>query len=262
MQFEDIIYEKKDGVAWVTINRPQVLNAFRTKTMQEMVVALQDAERNAEIGVVVLTGAGERAFCVGGDAAEVVGKAGYSRDLVIATKRVHHLIRHIPQPVIAAVNGWSIGGGNVLQVICDLTIASETARFGQVGPRVGSFDAGFASAYLGRVVGEKKAREIWYLCRTYTAQEALQMGMVNKVVPPDKLKEEVETWCQEILAKSPFPIRFLKTSFNADSDNIAGIDAMAVEALWNYYGTEEALEGRKAFLDRREPDFSRFRKEW
>lgn len=262
MQFEDIIYQKKDGVAKIIINRPDVLNAFRTQTAKEMAQALEDVEVDPGTGVVVLTGAGNRAFCVGGDAREISGRAGYSRDLLVNIYRVHHLIRKIPQPVIAAVNGWSIGGGNGLQVVCDLTIASETARFGQVGPRVGSFDAGFASAYLSRVVGEKKAREIWYLCRTYTAQEALEMGMVNKVVPPDKLEEEVDTWCKEILSKSPFPIRFLKTSFNADSDNINGIEAMAFETLWNYYGTAEALEGRNSFLERREPDFSRFRKMW
>ncbi|MFQ5825997.1 MAG: 1,4-dihydroxy-2-naphthoyl-CoA synthase [Dehalococcoidia bacterium] len=260
MPFEDILYEKKGGSARITINRPQALNAFRTKTLLEIVEALEDAGSDGTVGVIVLTGAGEKAFCVGGDAKETGGAAGYSKELLEATARVHSLIRDVPQPVIAAVNGYAIGGGHVFHLLCDLTIASETARFGQAGPRVGSFDAGFGSAYMARVVGEKKAREIWYLCRQYTAQEALEMGLVNKVVPPERLEAEVEEWCQEILAKSPTAIKMLKASFNADSDSIAGLEKMAWPTLWMYYQTEEAQEGRRAFLERRPVDFSKFRK--
>ena len=260
MEFEDIIYEKKEGIARITFNRPEVLNAFRVKTLGETIAALEDAGADPTIGVVILTGAGNRAFCVGGDSRETGGQAGYPRGVLEGTGKAHQLIRSIPQPVIAMVNGYALGGGHVFQVVCDLTIASETAIFGQAGPRVGSFDAGFGSAYLARVVGEKKAREIWYLCRQYTAWEALEMGLVNKVVPPDKLEEEVMAWCQEILAKSPTAIKILKASFNADSDSMAGLEAMSWGALWLYYQTEEAMEGRKSFLEKRPPDFMKFRK--
>ena len=260
MEFEDIIYEKKEGIARITFNRPEVLNAFRVKTLEETITALEDAGADPTIGVVILTGAGNRAFCVGGDSRESGGQAGYPRGGLEGTGKAHQLIRSIPQPVIAMVNGYALGGGHVFQVVCDLTIASETAIFGQAGPKVGSFDAGFGSAYLARVVGEKKAREIWYLCRQYTAWEALEMGLVNKVVPPDKLEEEVMAWCQEILAKSPTAIKILKASFNADSDSMAGLEAMSWGALWLYYQTEEAMEGRKSFLEKRPPDFMKFRK--
>ncbi len=260
MPFEDLLYEKKDGVARITINRPQALNAFRTQTLVEMIETFEDAGTDRTVGVIVLTGAGERAFCVGGDAKESAGAAGYSKELLEATARVHTLIRDVPVPVIAAVNGYAIGGGHVFHLLCDLSIASETARFGQAGPRVGSFDAGFGSAYMARVVGEKKAREIWYLCRQYSAQEALDMGLVNKVVPPDKLGAEVDDWCQEILTKSPTALKILKASFNADSDSVAGLEKIGFPALWLYYQSEEALEGRKAFLEKRLVDFSKFRK--
>lgn len=260
MQFEDILYEKKAGVARVIINRPRLLNAFRAHTLKEMAAALEDAGADASIGVVVISGAGGRAFSTGGDATEVSGQAGYSPEMKTQVAKVHGLIRTIPQPVIAMVSGYAVGGGNVLQAVCDLTIASETARFGQVGPKVGSFDAGFGSAYLARVVGEKKAREMWYLCRLYTAQEALEMGLVNKVVPASQLEAEVDAWCQEILAKSPTALKFLKASFNADTDHIAGIEALAMDALWLYYDTDEALEARQAYLQKRPPDFRRFRK--
>ncbi|MCL5935423.1 MAG: enoyl-CoA hydratase-related protein, partial [Firmicutes bacterium] len=217
----------------------------------------EDAGRSPEIGVIVLTGAGDRAFCVGGDATEVSERAGYSEGMLPAAARLHELIRSAPQPVIAAVNGYAIGGGHVFHLICDLTIASENARFGQVGPRVGSFDAAFGSLYLACVVGEKKAREVWYLCRQYTAREALEMGLVNTVVPHDKLEEEVDRWCQEILEKSPTAIRYMKASFNVATDFIISLQKMAYGAAWMYYQTPEAGEGKAAFKDKRKPDFWR-----
>lgn len=261
MEFQDIFYEKKEGVARVTINRPQVLNALRTQTARELVQAFEDVEMDRSIGVVVFAGAGDRAFCVGGDATDVAeGGAGYSPAMTVLTRRLHALIRRVPMPVIAQVQGWAIGGGHVLHLICDLTIASEKARFGQVGPRVGSFDAGFGGPYLAKVVGEKKAREIWFLCRQYSAQEALQMGLVNTVVPDDKLDEEVDKWCKEILALSPTAIRFMKAAFNSSSEFVVGTEAMTMAGCWLYYQTEEAQEGRNAFMQRRATDFARFRK--
>lgn len=259
MEFEDIIYEKKDGVAKITINRPKTRNAFRNRTVAEMVGAFQDAWGDPSIGVAVLTGVGDKAFCSGGDQKERdVG--GYRGGGVVGgVALLHSIIRNIPKPVIAAVNGFAIGGGHVLHVICDLTIASETARFGQTGPRVGSVDPGWGTAYLSRIVGEKKAREIWYLCKQYTAQEALEMGLVNKVVPADKLDEEVDEWCKELLAKSPTALRLAKSSFNADSDSIHGITALGHDALGLYYLTDEAMEGRNAFVEKRPVDFSKFR---
>ena len=259
MKYEDIFYEKRNGVAKITINRPEVRNAFRAKTCDEMGHALQDAWDDKSVGVVVITGAGDKAFCSGGDQKErqvggYTGTAGRPMSL-----ELHRLIRTIPKPVIAMVNGYAIGGGHVLHVICDLSIASETAIFGQTGPRVGSFDAGFGSVYLARVVGEKKAREIWYLCRQYSAQEALAMGLVNTVVPPDKLEEETMAWCREILAKSPTALKALKASFNADTDHVYGIEEMATQSLQLYYGTEEAMEGRNAFVEKRPVDFSPYR---
>jgi naphthoate synthase len=263
MQFEDITYEKPwamEGAARIMINRPQVYNAFRGKTTVELKEAFEDVNSDDSIGVIVLTGAGDKAFCTGGDAKDVApGRAGYSPE-VKKIVDVHRLIREAPKPVIAAVNGYAIGGGHVLHIVCDLSIASETARFGQVGPRVGSFDAGFGSAYLARVVGEKRAREIWFLCRQYSAQEAYEMGLVNKVVPPDKLEEEVKSWCEEILALSPTALRYLKASFNQFTDSIYGIEAIAMDALWQFYETDEAKEGRAAFLEKRSPDWSRFRR--
>jgi naphthoate synthase len=260
MEFEDIRYEKKDGIARIIINRPEKYNAFRTKTVEEMVKAFEDAEIDRTIGVVVLTGAGNKAFCTGGDATEVIGKAGYSPDMGVWITRLHKLIRGITKPVIAAVNGFAIGGGHVLHVICDLTIASENARFGQVGPRVGSFDAGYGTAYLTRVVGEKKAREIWMLCRQYTARQALEMGLVNAVVPPEKLEEETMNWCREILSLSPTALKFVKSSFEAESANEVGIEAISGLGTMTFYATEEALEGRNAYLEKRPSDFSKFRK--
>ena len=264
MQFEDIVYDKPwdgiEGAARVMINRPASYNAFRGKTAVELKQALEDASFDDGVGVIVFTGAGDKAFCTGGDAKDVApGKAGYSPESKYIVD-VHRLIREAPKPVIAAVNGFAIGGGNVIVTICDMAIASETARLGQAGPRVGSFDAGFGSAYLARVVGEKRAREIWFLCRLYTAQEAYQMGLVNKVVPADQLEEEVKKWCREVLALSPTSLKHLKASFNLFTDMIYGIEAMAMNSVWEFFKSEEAIEGRTAYMEKRPPDWTRFRK--
>jgi 2-ketocyclohexanecarboxyl-CoA hydrolase len=263
MPYEDILYDKRDGVATITINRPQVLNAFRAETVEEMLEAMHDADYDDAIGVVVLAGSGDRAFSSGGDnSARGAGQAregGYGgKGLVgMPIEELHGAIRDCRKPVIAKVQGYAIGGGNVLATVCDLTIASEKAVFGQVGPRVGSVDPGWGTAYLARCVGEKRAREIWFLCRRYTAAEALQMGLVNKVVPHDRLDAEVEAWCREILALSPTAIAIAKRSFNADSENIRGIGALGFESLALYYQTDEAKEGTRAFLEKRPPDFRR-----
>ena len=264
MTFEDIIYAKDDGIATITINRPKVLNAFRGQTVDEMVEAFKDAWVDRSIGVVLLTGVGERAFSTGGDQS-VRSEGGYQgkrsrSDIGMDVEDLHSIIREIPKPVIAAVNGYAIGGGHVLHILCDLSIAADTARFGQVGPRVGSVDPGFGTAYLTRLVGEKKAREIWYLCRQYSAQEALEMGLVNKVVPATQLMDEARAWAREILEKSPTALKIAKASFNAETDHIRGIGAMGMSALALYYGTEEAMEGRNAFIERRKPDFRKYRK--
>ena len=264
MAFEDILYEKRDGIATITINRPQVLNAFRAETVEEMLQAMRDAEEDRDIGVIVLAGAGDRAFCAGGDNAargspEGGGYGG--RGLVgLPIEELHSAIRDSRKPVIAKVQGYAIGGGNVLATVCDLTIASEKAQFGQVGPRVGSVDPGWGTAYLSRLVGEKRAREIWFLCRRYTAAEAYGMGLVNKVVPAERLDAEVEAWCREILALSPTAIAIAKRSFNADSENIRGIGALGFESLALYYESEESKEGTRAFLEKRRPDFRGRRK--
>jgi 2-ketocyclohexanecarboxyl-CoA hydrolase len=259
MTYTDILYEKKNGVAWITINRPEVRNAFRTKTVEELADAFVDARWDRAIGVVVLTGAGDKAFCAGGDQKER-GQGGYAPgERPMDVEALHSAIRHIPKPVIAMVNGFAIGGGHVLHVLCDLTIAADTAIFGQTGPRVGSVDAGHGTGYLARIVGEKKAREIWYLCRQYTAQDALAMGLVNKVVPFKDLRAEVEQWCSELLQKSPTALALAKQSFNIDSEQRAGVAQFAHTALGLYYGTEEALEGRNAFVEKRPVDFGKFR---
>ncbi|MBI4200317.1 MAG: 1,4-dihydroxy-2-naphthoyl-CoA synthase [Chloroflexi bacterium] len=264
MTFQDILYEKEDGIAVITINRPKVLNAFRAQTVDEMIEAFKDAWEDRQIGVVILTGAGDRAFSSGGDQSERDEKGYAARrtrsDIGMNMEELHAVIRDIPKPVIAAVNGYAIGGGHVLHVLCDLTIASENARFGQVGPRVGSVDAGFGTAYMARVVGEKRAREIWFLCRQYSAQQALEMGLVNMVVPQERLMEEARVWAREVLAMSPTAIKLAKASFNADTEHIKGISVQGASALALYYGTEEAMEGRNAFLERRKPDFRRFRR--
>ncbi len=260
--FSDIKYHKSNGIAKITINRPEVRNAFRPLTVSEMSTALRDARDDHTIGVIIFTGEGKEAFCSGGDQ-RIRGDAGYHDDEGVARLNVLDLqkeIRAIPKPVIAMVAGYAIGGGHVLHVVCDLTIAADNAIFGQVGPKVGSFDGGFGASYLARSVGQKKAREIWYLCRRYNAQEALQMGLVNCVVPYEKLEETTIEWCREILQHSPLAIRCLKSSLNADCDGQAGIQELAGNATLLYYMTEEAQEGHKAFIEKRQPNFSKFPK--
>ena len=260
MEYTDIRYEKKDGVAWIIINRPEVRNAFRTRTVTELTDAFGDARWDRAVGVVVLTGAGDKAFCAGGDQKER-GQGGYAPDQrPMDVEALHSAIRHIPKPVIAMVNGFAIGGGHVLHVLCDLSIAAESAIFGQTGPRVGSVDAGHGTGFLARVVGEKKAREIWYLCRQYPAQEALAMGLVNKVVPLKDLRAETEAWCRELLDKSPTALALAKQSFNVDSEQRAGVAQFAHTALNLYYGTDEAMEGRNAFVEKRPVDYRKFRR--
>ena len=265
--YKDIIYEKMDGIAKITINRPEKRNAFRPETVFEMYDAFSDAREDQTIGVILLTGYGpaqdgKYAFCSGGDQSirgdmGYVGKDGVPRLNVLDLQK---LIRSIPKVVIALVAGYAIGGGHVLHVICDLTIAADNALFGQTGPKVGSFDGGFGSSYLARMVGQKKAREIWYLCRQYNAQEALQMGLVNKVVPVDKLEEEGVQWATEILQHSPMAIRVLKSAFNAELDGQTGIQELAGNATLLYYMSEEAQEGKKAYNEKRKPNFKKFPK--
>jgi naphthoate synthase len=264
MQLEDVLYEVADGVATITINRPKQMNSFRGQTVDELVQAFHEAWRDRAVGCVILTGAGEKAFCVGGDQTTreeggYKGKPSRS-DLGLDIEDLHSVIRDIPKPVIAAVNGYAIGGGHVLHVLCDLTIAADSAKFGQVGPKVGSVDPGFGTMYLARIVGEKKAREIWYLCEQYTADDCRQMGLVNKVVPAAELMNEARTWANKIASMSPTAITLAKVSFNAPSEEIRGIGAVALRALALYYGTEEALEGKNAFLEKRKPQFARFRR--
>lgn len=259
-EFTDILYHKAEGIAKITINRPEVRNAFRPLTVQEMIEALDDARNDEEIGVVILTGAGDLAFCSGGDQ-RVRGDAGYKDGQ--GTHRLNVLdfqrdIRTCPKPVIAMVAGYAIGGGHVLHVMCDLTIAADNAIFGQTGPRVGSFDGGYGASYLARIVGQKKAREIWYMCRQYNAQQALDMGLVNTVVPLAQLEEETVQWCREILANSALAIRCLKASLNADCDGQAGLQELAGNATMLFYMSEEGQEGRNAYLEKRKPDFSKF----
>jgi naphthoate synthase len=259
-EYEDILYETAEGMAKITINRPHVRNAFRPKTITELQDAFRRAHADDSVGVVILTGAGKEAFCSGGDQ-KVRGHGGYVGEDGVPRLNVLELqrqIRLLPKPVIAMVAGYAIGGGHVLHVICDLTIAADNARFGQTGPKVGSFDGGYGATLLARIVGHKKAREIWYLCRQYTAEEALAMGLVNAVVPLDRLEEETVAWAKEILEKSPTAIRLLKASFNADTDGLAGLQQLAGDATLLYYLTDEAKEGRNAFLEKRKPDFSKF----
>lgn len=259
--FEDIKYEKsEEGIAKITINRPEVRNSFRPLTVKEMQRAFADARDDAGVGVVILTGEGPDAFCAGGDQ-RVRGEGGYVGDDGIPRLNVLDLqrqIRNLPKPVIAMVAGYAIGGGHVLHMVCDLTIAADNARFGQTGPKVGSFDGGFGSSYLARIVGQKKAREIWYLCRQYGAQEALDMGLVNKVVAVDQLEDEGYAWAQEILDKSPLAIRCLKAAFNADVDGQAGLQELAGNATLLFYMTEQGREGKNAFLEKRPPDFRQY----
>jgi naphthoate synthase len=259
-EYEEILFEYWEGVAKITINRPRYRNAFTPDTVKEMCEAMVYCRENPDIYVVILTGAGDKAFCSGGDqnvknVAGYIGKDGVPRLNVLDLQK---LIRSIPKPVIAMVNGYAIGGGHVLHVVCDLSIASENAIFGQTGPKVGSFDAGFGSSYLARIVGQKKAREIWFLCQQYSAQEALDMGLVNKVVPFDQLEDTTIEWCQIMMQRSPLALRMIKAGLNAELDGQAGIQELAGNATMLYYMTEEAQEGKKAFLEKRTPNFKKY----
>lgn len=260
--YSDILFERCGAVAKITINRPRVYNAFRPQTNAQMLDAMDTCRNDGTIGVIVLTGAGDKAFCSGGDQ-NYKSRGGYRDEGGVPRLNVldlHKAIRTITKPVIAMVNGYAIGGGNVLNVVCDLSIASENARFGQTGPKVGSFDAGFGSSYLARCVGQKKAREIWFLCRQYTAREALEMGMINKVVPLDRLEDEVMEWADTILKRSPFAIRMIKRALNAELDGQTGLMEFAGDATLMYYLMDEAQEGKNAFLEKRDPDFEQFPK--
>jgi 2-ketocyclohexanecarboxyl-CoA hydrolase len=252
--YQDLIVTSEGGVATVAINRPKVLNAMRAETVEELIRAIDEAGWDKSIGVIVLTGTG-KAFCTGGDQSAHEGKYNGRGTIGMPIEALQSLIRDVPKPVIARVHGYAIGGGNVLATICDLTIASESAVFGQVGPKVGSVDPGFGTAYLARVVGEKKAREIWYLCRRYTAKDALAMGLVNTVVPDDQLDAEVAKWCAEILERSPSAIAIAKRSFNADTESIRALSWMGMQTLSFYYDTEESREGVRAFMEKRKPEF-------
>jgi naphthoate synthase len=267
--YTDIRYETgaddAAGIAKITIDRPEVRNAFRPQTLFELQEAFNSARDDPDIGVIVLTGEGPEAFCSGGDQ-RIRGDDGYIGDDEVAQRGIGRLnvldlqvqIRRLPKPVIAMVAGYAIGGGHVLHVVCDLTIAADNARFGQTGPKVGSFDGGYGAGYLARIVGHKKAREIWYLCRQYDAQEALQMGLVNTVVPLAELERETVSWCREMLELSPIALRMLKASFNADTDGLAGLQQLAGDATMLFYMTEEGQEGRNAYVEKRDPDFSKF----
>jgi dihydroxynaphthoic acid synthetase len=264
MNFEEIIYEKKNGVARIAINRPEKYNACTPVTLLELNKALTDAWVDSGVGVVVFTGVGEKAFCTGGDQS-IRDKGGYAGTIAalpveVAWQTVSGLIRSIPKPVIARVNGYAIGGGHVFQVVCDLSIAADTAKLGQAGPKVGSFDPGFGTGDLVRCVGLKKAKEIWYMCRLYTAREALDMGLVNAVVAPEELDGEVDKWCQALLEKSPTALKMLKYAFHAETDGVVGITNLGVGGLSLFYDTDESIEGKNAFMEKRKPDFTQYRK--
>lgn len=259
-EYEDIWYDTMEGIAKITINRPEVRNAFRPTTLFELGHAFNRARDDAEVGVIILTGAGDDAFCSGGDQ-RIRGDDGYRDPQGVGRLNVLDLqvqIRRTPKPVIAMVAGYAIGGGHVLHVVCDLTIAADNARFGQTGPRVGSFDGGYGSGLLARIVGQKKAREIWFLCDQYDAQQALDMGLVNKVVPLERLEEETVAWARRMLEHSPLALRMIKAGMNAADDGLAGIQQLAGDATLLYYMTEEAREGREAYVEKRKPDFSSF----
>jgi 2-ketocyclohexanecarboxyl-CoA hydrolase len=255
MNYDDILYDVRDGAAWITINRPDRMNAFRGRTCDELIDALQRAAYDRAVGAIVLAGAGEKAFCTGGDQSAHAGQYDGRGTIGLPMEELHAAIRDAPKPVIARVQGYAIGGGNVLCTLCDLTIASDRAVFGQVGPKVGSVDPGYGTALLARVVGEKKAREMWYLCRRYSAAEALAMGLVNTVVPHEQLDAEVKQWCDEIMEKSPTAIAIAKRSLNMDTAHQSGIAGMGLYALRLYYDTDESREGVKAFQEKRKPDF-------
>lgn len=261
-EYKEIVFHKFEGIARISINRPEVHNAFTPLTVKEMIDAMNICRDDSDVRVIILTGEGGKAFCSGGDQS-VRGHGGYIGEDTVPRLNVldlQRIIRTIPKPVIASVAGWAIGGGHVLHVVCDLTIAAENARFGQTGPKVGSFDGGFGASYLARIVGQKKAREIWFLCDQYDAKDALDMGLVNKVVSLDKLEETTVEWCRKIIAKSPLAIRMLKSSFNAELDGQAGIQELAGNATLLYYLSEEAKEGKNAFLEKRDPDWSKYPK--
>jgi 2-ketocyclohexanecarboxyl-CoA hydrolase len=260
-QLTDVRYEVQDGLAWITIDRPERMNAFRARTVDELIACVKRAWVGPEVGVVCITGAGDRAFCTGGDQKQraETGDYGPSESGRFEVEYLHRLIREIPKPVIAAVNGFAIGGGHVLHVLCDLTIAADNAQFGQTGPRVGSFDAGFGTSYLARVLGEKRAREVWMLCRRYDAATAERWGLVNAVVPAADLYPEVRRWADEILTLSPTALRFVKQSFNADTEHLAGIGQLAFSGLDLFVESDEAAEGVRAFTEKRTPDFAPFR---
>jgi naphthoate synthase len=260
--YTDIKYDKFEGIAKITINRPQVRNAFRPLTVQEMSHALEDARNDPKIGVIILTGEGKEAFCSGGDQ-KIRGNAGYADEQGVHRLNVldfQRQMRTCPKPIVAMIAGFAIGGGHVLHVMCDLSIAADNAIFGQTGPKVGSFDGGYGSSFLARIVGQKKAREIWFLCRRYNAKEALEMGLVNCVVPYEELEETTVQWCREMLQHSPIALRCLKAALNADCDGQAGLQELAGNATLLFYMTEEGQEGRNAFNEKRKPDFSRFAK--
>lgn len=258
MQYEDIRFTLADGVATIAIDRPKVMNAFRGQTCEELLHAFNRAGWDKAVGVIVLAGTGDRAFCTGGDQSAHDGSYDGRGIIGLPVEELQSIIREVPKPVIARVQGYAIGGGNVLATLCDFTIASDKAQFGQVGPKVGSVDPGFGTAYLARIVGEKKAREMWYLCRRYPAAEAMAMGLVNVVVPHDELDAEVARWCAEIMERSPTAIAIAKRSFNADSDSIRGISGMGMQALSMYYASEESREGVRAFNEKRKPDFRKY----
>ena len=255
LPYQDINYEIRGRAAWITINRQEVYNAFRGQTIEELIHAFLTAASDKAVACVVLTGAGNKAFCTGGDQSSHEGDYDGRGVVGLPIDELHSAIRDIQKPVIAAVNGFAIGGGNVLATLCDMTIAADTAQMGQVGPKVGSVDAGFGTAYLARIVGEKKAREIWYMCKRYTAQEAMEMGLVNKVVPAADLEAEVTSWCETIAQHSPTALALAKRSFNADSESIRGLSGFALQAVKMYYDTEESQEGVNAFNEKRKPDF-------
>lgn len=261
-EYSDILFEYWNGIAKITINRPEVYNAFRPETNFQMIEAMEYCREHPEIDVIILTGAGDKAFCSGGDQ-NVKGVGGYVGEDGVPRLNVlelHKKIREIPKPVIAMVNGYAIGGGHVLHVVCDLTIASENAKFGQTGPKVGSFDGGFGSSYLARSIGQKKTREIWFLCQQYTAEEAREMGMVNKVVPLEQLEDATIEWCEIMKQRSPMALRMIKRCLNAELDGQHGLMQLAGDATLMYYLMDEAQEGKKAFLEKRKPDFKKFPK--
>ena len=258
MEYEDILYDANDGVATITINRPDKYNAFRGQTCEELIQAFNRAGWDKSIGVIVLTGAGDKAFCTGGDQSAHAGSYDGRGTIGLPIEELQTVIRDVPKPVIARVQGYAIGGGNVLATLCDLTIASDQAQFGQVGPKVGSVDPGFGTAFLAQVVGEKRAREMWYLCRRYTAAQAYEMGLVNVVVPHDKLDDEVAAWCAELMERSPTALAIAKRSFNAATESFRGLASLGMQSLALYYETEESKEGVRAFAEKRKPDFRKY----